>query len=45
MMAPFQGITGKPVEVRCEPVAVFGDEPRNQPLACPWQVGKMREEE
>ena len=27
-----EGIIGKPVEIRYGPVAVFGDEPRNEPL-------------
>jgi len=32
-MAPFKGIIGKPVRIRYGPVAVFGDEPRNEPLS------------
>ena len=31
-MAPLEGIIGKPVKIRYGPVAVFGDEPRNEPL-------------
>ena len=43
MMAPFQGIRGKPVEIRYEPVAVFGDETRNEPLTGNNRFGKARE--
>jgi len=32
-MAPLEGIIGKPVKIRYGPAAVFGDEPRNEPLS------------
>jgi len=31
-MVPLEGIIGKPVKIRYGPAAVFGDEPRNEPL-------------
>lgn len=36
MATLLKGLRGKPVRVRYEPVAVFGDEIRERPLPAAW---------